>query len=229
MHSSKRVSHAVKNGTASKKPNRAERKPTKRKAIFQSSPRNKRAVLVIGAVDQRCIMDADQGGPARQDYRGGADLARLAHDETSEQSTPQSNYTARILIPMFRKAAALRNEMCAVGFTDDGGAINCAERILDILGLRLNYPGLAHISDLNNYAGTEFSAAALKSHKGGKRVTRPHVSSIRELTRAAIKIVTSGATGDELVTFIKENYRLGTSVVGRNQTCEQAEPFSNAR
>jgi hypothetical protein len=33
---------------------------------------------------------------------------------------------------MFRKAAALRNEMIAAGFTDNGGAIHSAERILNI-------------------------------------------------------------------------------------------------
>jgi len=41
-------------------------------------------------------------------------------------------YYSGNLIPMFRKAAALRNEMIAAGFTDNGGAIHSAERILNI-------------------------------------------------------------------------------------------------
>ena len=49
-----------------------------------------------------------------------------------------SKYSPENLIPMFRKAASLRNEMKDSGFTDNGGGIHSAERILDILGLCLN-------------------------------------------------------------------------------------------
>jgi hypothetical protein len=42
-------------------------------------------------------------------------------------------YDAANLIPMFRLAARLRNEMKNAGFTDNGGAIHSAERILNIL------------------------------------------------------------------------------------------------
>ena len=41
---------------------------------------------------------------------------------------------------MFRKAAMMRNEMLADGFTDNGGAIHSASRILDILCHRVCYP-----------------------------------------------------------------------------------------
>jgi hypothetical protein len=53
-------------------------------------------------------------------------------------------YQSGNLIAMFGKAAKLRNEMLAEGFTDNGGAIHIAERILNLLGLRLNYTGLSH-------------------------------------------------------------------------------------
>ena len=36
-------------------------------------------------------------------------------------------YHPDLLIKMFRKAAALRNEMLEAGFTDNGGAIHCAD------------------------------------------------------------------------------------------------------
>ena len=55
-------------------------------------------------------------------------------------------YRPEILIPMFRKAAKFRNDMLNAGFTDNGGAIHSAERILNILGQRLKYPELNHIN-----------------------------------------------------------------------------------
>jgi hypothetical protein len=73
---------------------------------------------------------------------------------------------------MFRKAAKLRNEMLAEGFTDNGGAIHSAERILNLLGLRLNYPTLNHGNNLRLYPGAEFSIEALDVHKAGGKVLR---------------------------------------------------------
>ena len=76
-----------------------------------------------------------------------------------------SKYSANNLVPMFRKAATLRNEMLASGFTDNGGAIHSAERILDILGQRLNYPNLSHLNNLRDYPNAELSPAALEAHQ----------------------------------------------------------------
>ena len=49
-------------------------------------------------------------------------------------------YTATNLIPAFRIAVRARNEMRGVGFTDNGGAIASATRVLDILGMHVCYP-----------------------------------------------------------------------------------------
>jgi len=89
----------------------------------------------------------------------------------------ESKYSPENLIRMFRKAAFLRNEMIDFGFTDNGGAIHSAERILDLLGLRLNYSGLNHINNLRNYPGAEFSPAALAQLKPvSSRVTCTYCS-----------------------------------------------------
>ncbi|MCK1295219.1 hypothetical protein ABIB75_003660 [Bradyrhizobium sp. GM2.2] len=45
------------------------------------------------------------------------------------------------LIPMFRLASKLCKQMRATGFTDNGGAIHSAERILNILGRVSGLPG----------------------------------------------------------------------------------------
>jgi hypothetical protein len=117
-------------------------------------------------------------------------------------------YHSGNLIPMFRKAATLRNEMIAAGFTDNGGAIHSAERVLNLLAERIKYPGLGHINDFRKYEGAEFSVEALTAYKKGGQVLIEHVSPIRALTRRAIELVDRNATDDELVAFIKSHYQL---------------------
>jgi hypothetical protein len=109
---------------------------------------------------------------------------------------------------MFRKAALLRNEMLAEGFTDNGGAIHSAERILNILGLHLNYPGLSHINNLRHYERAEFSAEAWDAHRAGEKVMIEHVSPIRHFTREAIAVLDHGASDEELVRFVRTKYKL---------------------
>ena len=119
-----------------------------------------------------------------------------------------SKYTLENLIPMFRIAARCRNEIIGAGFTDNGGAIHSAQRILDILGQRVNYPGLSHINNLRNYEGAAFSKAALESHQKGGKVFIEHVSPHRALTREAIKQIDNDATDAELLDFVRQHYEL---------------------
>ena len=95
-----------------------------------------------------------------------------------------------------------------MGLTDNVGAIHSAERILEILGQRLNYPGLDHIKNLRNYDRAKFSRAALEAHLQGEAVDVEHVSPKRALTRAAIDQLDKGATDDELLDYIRRNYEL---------------------
>jgi hypothetical protein len=119
-------------------------------------------------------------------------------------------YTSTNLIPIFLEAAAFRNKMIDLGFTDNGGAIHSAERILDILGLRLRYPGLSHINNYRSYADAEFSVNARLAYERGETVLIEHVSPIRDFTRKAIELVSTNSSGnaDKLTRFVKENYRL---------------------
>ncbi len=117
-------------------------------------------------------------------------------------------YNLETLVPMFRKAAAFRNEMLEAGFTDNGGAIHSAERILGILGQRLKYPRLSHINNLREYPDAEFSEAAWAAHERGEQVFIEHVSPTRDFTRQAIKLLDEGASDDELTEYIVEHFRL---------------------
>ena len=116
-------------------------------------------------------------------------------------------YSVEILIRAFRKAAQFRNEMNAEGFTDNIGALHSAERILNILGLRLNYPGLNHINNLRDYEGAEFSIKARAAHRAGNKVLIEHVSPIRAFTRGAIEIIESGKTDKQLTNFVRKYYQ----------------------
>jgi hypothetical protein len=117
-------------------------------------------------------------------------------------------YHQQNLIDMFRLAAALRKQMCDAGFTDNGGAIHSAERILNLLGLRLVYPALSHINNLRKLPDAEFSVAARAAHAAGERVFIEHIAPLRDLTRAAISRIESGATNEEFAAFVKDHFRL---------------------
>jgi hypothetical protein len=126
--------------------------------------------------------------------------------DSKSPKPPHGKYDPDLLIRMFRKAAALRNEMVAAGFTDNGGAIHCAERILDILGQRLNYPGLSHGNALKHYVNAEFSDAAWKLHQSKKAVLVEHVSPRRHLTQMAIEKIQT-ATDAQFRAFVKRHYK----------------------
>lgn len=126
---------------------------------------------------------------------------------------PKPKYHEDNLIPIFIKAATFRNEMLRLGFTDNGGAIHSAERVLDILGQRLKYPRLGHINNYKNYDMAEFSEEALRAHTRGEKVLIEHVSPIRDFTRKAIDIIENKLDNSDDVTqklrnFVLENYRL---------------------
>ena len=122
--------------------------------------------------------------------------------------TRQRKYEPIKLITMFRLAAALRNQMLEVGFTDNGGAIHSAERILNILGLRLCYPELTHINNLRNHPDAPFSKEALAAHSAGEKVLIEHVSPHRALTRLAIEQTAGEVSDEEFINFVKTHFQL---------------------
>ena len=135
-------------------------------------------------------------------------LQYASGEDVPARRSEKLQYTPENLIKMFRKAAKLRNEMIRAGFTDNGGAIHSAERILDILGQKLNYPGLTHINNLRNYGGAKFSKAALDALRKGGKVFIEHVSPVRAFTREAINRQNAGATNDELLEYVRQHYEL---------------------
>jgi hypothetical protein len=117
-------------------------------------------------------------------------------------------YNPENLISMFRLAAELRKRMVEAGFTDNGGAIHSAERILHLLGLRVCFPGLSHINNLRKHPNAPFSQEAQLAHQGGARVLIEHVNPHRALTRLAIDKIESGVDDTEFFDFVRQHYQL---------------------
>jgi hypothetical protein len=117
-------------------------------------------------------------------------------------------YETGQLIAMFRLAAKFRNSLKGMGFPDNGGAIHSAERILNLLGLRLCYPDLNHINKLRDLPNAPFSAEARIAHAAGERVFIEHVSPHRALTALAIEKLDAGMSDEQFATFVKDHFRL---------------------
>lgn len=98
--------------------------------------------------------------------------------------------------------------MLLAGFTDNGGAIHSAERILHLLGQRICFPELAHLNNLRKLPNAPFSEAALTAYQNGEQVFIEHVNPHRALTRIAIEWIESGKSDEEFRAFVKENYQL---------------------
>ena len=119
-----------------------------------------------------------------------------------------SKYNPENLISMFRLAAELRKRMVEAGFTDNGGAIHSAERILHLFGLRVCFPGLSHINNLRKHPNAPFSKAAHLAYQAGAKVLIEHVNPHRALTRLAIETIESGVDDAGFVDFVREHYQL---------------------
>ena len=59
-------------------------------------------------------------------------------------------FTVPQLLAWLRMAATFRNEMLLAGGNDNTGAIHSATRLVELLALRLRYPGVSHINNLRH-------------------------------------------------------------------------------
>ena len=112
------------------------------------------------------------------------------------------------LISALRIASEARLKIRAVGVDDNGGAIHSVERILDILGQRIKYPGLSHINKLKNYAKAEMSVAAFDQIALGGKVEIEHVAQKRALSISMLGFLESPRSDSEISSFVETYYRL---------------------
>lgn len=117
-------------------------------------------------------------------------------------------YHTENLLPALRLFVQARNEALKGGFTDNGGAIHSVERILDILSMHVCYPHLSHINSLKTDPTAEISFHAYQARERGEPLLIEHVLPQRAYAQKVIELLNDGATDEELLNFIKKNYRL---------------------
>ena len=117
-------------------------------------------------------------------------------------------YHSENLLPALRLFIEARNKAVESGFTDNGGAIHSVERILDILSMHICYPKLTHINGLKKEPAAERSQSAHEARLRDEAVYIEHVLPQRAYALKIIGLVKEGATDEDLIAFIKENYRL---------------------
>lgn len=121
-------------------------------------------------------------------------------------------YNESNLIPAFILAAEFRNKLLGMGFTDNGGAIHSSERIINMLGLALNYPDLDHLNNIRHHKAAKFSVEAKKTYDNKEKVYIEHVSPVRDFTREAIKLIDTVSSVEEkselLKEFVRTHYQL---------------------
>jgi hypothetical protein len=117
-------------------------------------------------------------------------------------------YNEKNLIPALRLFVDARNKALEGGFTDNGGAIHSVERIVDILSMNLCYPHLSHINNLKKDLAAEISVEAQKARQRGDLILIEHVMPQRAYARKIIKVIETGGSDEDLIAFIKGNYRL---------------------
>lgn len=119
-------------------------------------------------------------------------------------------YNKKNLIPALRLFVKARNKAREGGFTDNGGAIHSVERIVDILSMTLCYPHLSHSNDLKEDPAAEISLEAQKAREHGDRdlIRIEHVMPQRAYARKIIENIEAGDSDNDLIAYIKKNYRL---------------------
>lgn len=123
-------------------------------------------------------------------------------------SARQRKYEVEQMVKAFRLFAAARKAANDVGIPDNAGAIHSCERILNLLGMRLNYPNVGHINNQKHHSQAKFSIAAKAAYEKGDKVLIEHVAPLRHFTQLAIKLITDGADDDALIAFVRKHYVL---------------------
>lgn len=121
----------------------------------------------------------------------------------------RSKYSASNMLPALRHFIQARNEAVSLGLIDDnGGAIHSIERILDILSVRVCYPHVSHYNNLKSWDEAHCSVGAHEARRRGESVEIEHVLPKRAYARAVCQMATEGASDDQILAYIRDNFRL---------------------
>jgi hypothetical protein len=132
----------------------------------------------------------------------------MIEDRQSRRSPMPRKYTPAVLLPALRLFAKARQEAVSVGFTDNGGAIHSAERIIDLLGLYVCYPNINHHNQIKHHKNAEISVAAQNARNAGEKVDIEHVMPQRAFAIDVLTKIENGYTDLQIIDYIRTTYRL---------------------
>ncbi|MFZ5522996.1 MAG: hypothetical protein ACOY9D_02780 [Pseudomonadota bacterium] len=119
-----------------------------------------------------------------------------------------STLSTETLIEALRSFNVWRISMHDKGLNDNVGAIHSAERIAELLSLKVAYPGLTHINKLRDYHGAVFSKKAKAVHKKNGKVEIEHVFPKRAYTIALLNKLSKIEDKIKIEKWIKRNFKL---------------------
>jgi len=111
-------------------------------------------------------------------------------------------------IDALRSFEEWRRRVNSEGINDNAGAIHSAERLAELLSLKIAYPGLSHINELRNYDGAKFSKKAWAAFKKGEKVEIEHVSPKRAYTIALLSALSKTNDKNKIKKWIRKNFKL---------------------
>ena len=115
----------------------------------------------------------------------------------------------KILIDALRSFDKWRQRVSSKGLNDNLGAIHSAERIAEMLSLKIAYPRLTHINNLRHHKEFAwFSKKAKAAHKKESAVEIEHVYPKRAYTMALLRKLSKTEDIVKIEQWIKKNFKL---------------------
>ena len=119
-----------------------------------------------------------------------------------------SELSSETLIKALRSFQEWRKSVLDMRVNDNAGAIHSAERIAELLSLKIAYPKLSHINNLRDKEFAWFSKKAKIAYERKETVQIEHVFPKRAYTVELLSIISKGTTNEEIAKWIRENFKL---------------------
>lgn len=112
-----------------------------------------------------------------------------------------------LILSALRDCIILRNAMNTQGFSDEKGALQSVEYLLDLLSMQRKY-GLTKLVQLKKSQTAERTHGVTLAINCGDAIRVQHIHTLREWALSFIAKVDEGLSDHDLLSFIDENYRL---------------------
>ncbi len=120
--------------------------------------------------------------------------------------------------------------MHEMGLNDNVGAIHSAERIAELLSLKIAYPGLTHINKLRHYKFAWFSKNAKTAFDKDQKakIEIEHIFPKRVYTQELLCKIDEEATSTNITKWINENFKLALLTPDERTTLDKENRTRNS-